>query len=202
MKDNVFAYIYGDNLYINLTNKCCNDCTFCLRASGDGVAGNVLWLSREPSAEETIEAAEKLLTESVKEFVFCGYGEPCYKVEEMVKVAAFAHSRGLKTRLNTNGLGNLINGRDIVPELKGAIDVVSISLNEANAEKYNKVCRSVYGENAFNALKDFAKKCSAAGIKTVMTVVDVIPPEDIVICGKIAEECGAALRVRRYSKTW
>lgn len=202
MKDNVFAYIYGDNLYINLTNKCCNDCTFCLRNSGDGVDGNVLWLQREPSAQEAIDAAEKLLTPKVREMVFCGYGEPCYKVAEIVEVARFAHARGLKTRLNTNGLGNLINGRDIVGDLKGAIDVVSVSLNEANAEKYNRVCRSVYGENAYQALKDFTLKCAESGIKTIMTVVDVIDAEDIALCERTAKECKATLRVRRYSKTW
>lgn len=202
MKDNVFAYLYGDNLYINLTNKCCNDCTFCLRNSGDGVDGNVLWLHREPTAEEAIAAAQKLLTPAVTEMVFCGYGEPTYKVAEMVTVAKKAREWGLKTRLNTNGLGNLVNGRNIVPDLKGAIDVVSVSLNEANAEKYNKVCRSAYGENAYRALKEFTLACAESGIKTVMTVVDVIPAEDIAVCEKTARECKATLRVRRYSSTW
>jgi len=107
-----FVYRYGDNLYVNLTNKCCNDCTFCIRNNGDGIGDSGdLWLSREPSAQEVIDGIKK--HGEFNELVFCGYGEPTYKVAEMVEVAAFAHSLGKKTRLNTNGLGNLINKRDL-----------------------------------------------------------------------------------------
>lgn len=105
-RDNVYAYMFGGNIYVNLTNRCCNNCTFCLRNTGDGVSGNVLWLEREPTASEAKAAVEKLLGEnpSVKEVVFCGYGEPTYKLGEMLEVAKAAHAKGLKTRLNTNGL--------------------------------------------------------------------------------------------------
>lgn len=202
-KDNVYAYIYGGNIYMNLTNRCCNNCDFCLRGSGDGVGGNVLWLEKEPTADEAIAAAEELLekTDGVKQIVFCGYGEPTYRLEEIVKISEFAHSRGLTTRLNTNGLGSLINGRDIVPALKGAIDVVSVSLNESNAEKYQSVCHSVY-PNAYEQLKDFVRKCADSGIDTVMSVVDVIGEDSVKECEKIARECGAKLRVRRYEAKW
>lgn len=198
----VFAYPFGGNVYMNLTNRCCNNCDFCLRNTGDGVGGNVLWLSREPSASEAIEAAEKLVTPSVKEMVFCGYGEPTYRVDVMVEVARFAHGIGLKTRLNTNGLGNLICGYDITEKLAGAIDTVSVSLNEASARAYNETCKSVYGESAYEELKRFASLCSAKGIKTVMSVVDIIGEDKIKECEKIAESCGARLRVRRYEKKW
>lgn len=201
-KDNVYAYLFGGNIYINLTNRCCNDCTFCLRNTGDGVGDNVLWLDKEPTADEAIQAAKKLLSPPVKEMVFCGYGEPTYKLDEIIKVACFAHENGLRTRLNTNGLGSLINGGDISGRLVGAIDVVSVSLNEASAEAYDKACRSVYGEAAYEELKDFAKKCSKAGIETVMSVVDVIGADAVEECRKIAEQCGAKLRVRRYEAKW
>ena len=39
-------------------------------------------------------------------------------------------------RINTNGHANLINGRDVCPELKGRIDTLSISLNNDNAADY------------------------------------------------------------------
>ena len=202
-RDNVFAYPYGGNIYINLTNRCCNRCEFCLRDSGDGVGGNVLWLEREPTASEVIEAAQKLLKgmDSAKEMVFCGYGEPTYRVGEILEVAAFAHSKGLKTRLNTNGLGSMINGRDIAPELKGAIDTVSVSLNAASSEKYDNVCHSIY-ENAYERLQEFTCACVDCGIDTVMSVVDVIGDEDIKECERIAKSCGARLRVRRYEAKW
>ncbi len=201
-RDDVYAYLYGGNVYINLTNRCCNNCEFCLRNTGDGVGGSVLWLNREPTAEETVAAAGKLITPETKEMVFCGYGEPTYRVDEMVEVAKFAHSKGLKTRLNTNGLGSRINGCDITDKLVGNIDTVSVSLNEANAQAYDRVCHSIYGADAFEEMKKFAAACSAKGINTVMSVVDIIGEDAVKECEKIAKKCGAKLRVRRYEKKW
>ena len=193
-----FVYRYGDNLYVNLTNKCCNDCTFCIRNNGDGIGDSGdLWLSREPSAQEVIDGIKK--HGEFNELVFCGYGEPTYKVAEMVEVAAFAHSLGKKTRLNTNGLGNLINKRDIVPDLTGAIDEVSVSLNNDNAEDYDSVCRSAYGLYAFSAMLEFAAACVKAGIDTVMSVV-AVDGVNIDKCRSVAEKVGAKLRVREYIK--
>lgn len=201
-RDDVYAYLYGGNVYINLTNRCCNNCEFCLRNTGDGVGGSVLWLNKEPTAQEVIRTAREIMTPTAEEMVFCGYGEPTYRVDEMVEVAAFAHEIGLKTRLNTNGLGNRICGYDITDKLAGAIDTVSVSLNEASAAAYDKVCHSVYGSDAFEELKKFAASCAAKGIKTIMSVVDIIGEDAVRECEKIAESCGAKLRVRRYEKKW
>ena len=201
-RSDVFAYMYGGNIYMNLTNRCCNDCTFCLRNTGDGVGENVLWLRREPTADEAVGSAEKLFSPTVEEIVFCGYGEPTYRLDCIDAVADFAHGKGIKTRLNTNGLGSLINGFDIVPRLTGKIDTVSVSLNEANAAAYNTVCRSVYGEKAYEEIKNFTAKCVRAGIYTVMSVVDVIGEKAVERCREIAKKCGAVLRVRRYEKKW
>lgn len=193
-----FVYRYGDNLYVNLTNRCCNDCVFCIRNNGDGIGDSGdLWLSREPSADEVIEGIKK--HGEFNELVFCGYGEPTYRVAEMAKVAAFAHSLGKKTRLNTNGLGNLINKRDIVPDLKEAIDEVSVSLNNDNAESYDRVCRSIYGLHAFAAMLEFTAECVKAGIETIMSVV-AVDGVSIDKCRAIAEKTGAKLRVREYIK--
>ena len=49
-----FTYEIGDNLYINLTSKCTNACTFCVRNEKADYFGHKLWLSREPSAEEVL----------------------------------------------------------------------------------------------------------------------------------------------------
>ena len=193
----VFIYPLGNNLYINLTNKCCNDCTFCLRRNGDGVKDSTLWLEREPTASEVIESIKH--TDIVyDEAVFCGYGESTYKLYEMLEIADFLHSIGKKTRLNTNGLGSAVNGFDIAPKLKGKIDTVSVSLNESDAEKYDKICRSRFGLKAYGMLTDFAAACVKEGIETFLTVVDVIPPEEIEKCRAAAEKIGARLRVRKY----
>lgn len=192
-----YVYKFGDNLYINLTNKCCNDCTFCLRNNGDGVGGNYLWLSKEPTAAEVVAAIDAFPPAEYADVVFCGYGEPTYAVKTMCAVADYAHSIGKKTRLNTNGLGNRINGRDIVPELAGRLDTVSVSLNEATAEKYDAVCRPAFAD-AFEAIKAFARACVAAGIHTVLSVVDVIGRADVEACRQLVatEIPGATLRVR------
>ena len=197
MKEN-FAYRYGDNVYVNLTNKCSNACDFCIRNNGDGIGDSGdLWLSREPAAAEVIEMIKSL--GDYNELVFCGYGEPTYKLDVMLEVAAFAHSAGKKTRLNTNGHGNLINGIDIVPKLKGAIDIMSISLNSDTPKGYDDVCHSVYGEKAFAAMLDFARECVASGIETVLSVVDACGV-NIEACRKVADSVGARLKVREYIK--
>ena len=101
--------------------------------------------------------------------------------------------------MNTNGLANREYGRDVVPELENLVDVMSISLNEASAEKYDAVCHSIYGPAAFDEMLDFARRCAGTRMDTVLSVVDVISPEDIAVCREIAEKAGARLRVREYS---
>lgn len=195
MKEN-FVYRYGDNLYVNLTNKCSNSCDFCIRNNGDGIGDSGdLWLSREPSAEEVIDRIKTF--GDYNELVFCGYGEPTYKTDVMIEVAAYAHKAGKKTRLNTNGQGNLINGYDIVPKLKGAIDVMSISLNAPDAAAYDRICHSEFGEKGFDAMLAFATECVMSGIETVLSVVDT-DGADIEACRRVAESVGARLKVREY----
>lgn len=196
MKD-TYIYFFEGRLYINLTNRCCNDCTFCIRNNMDGVDGTNLWLSREGTKEEIAELIDNA-GEPYSETVFCGYGESTYRLEDMLFLCDHLHAKGKRTRLDTNGLGNIINGRDIVPELKGKIDFCSVSLNQHDAAKYDEVSRSIYGEAAFDAMLDFAKGCLKAGIELLLTVVDVIPQEDIEKCRILAEKLGARLRVRSY----
>ena len=194
---NTYIYFFEGRLYINLTNRCCNDCTFCLRNNVDGVGEESLWLSEEGTKEEIV----KLISETDRSFdqaVFCGYGESTYRVDDMLFIADYLHSMGKQTRLDTNGLGSLINGYDIVPKLVGKIDFASISLNQYDAVRYDEVSRSIYGTEAFDAMLDFTKKCLAGGIKVLLTVVDVIPQEDIEKCRILAEKLGAQFRVRSY----
>ena len=194
---NNFVYRFEDKTYINLTNRCNNACTFCLRNHKDGVANDPLWLDREPTGEDVIHMLMEQ-EEISEEVVFCGFGEPTMNLDALLEVAAYLKGMGKKNRLNTNGLGNLQYGRDIIPQLAEVIDAVSISLNEANAEKYDAVCHSDFGMEAFQAMLSFAEGCVKAGIDTKLSVVDVISKEDIEICRGIAEKIGAELRVREY----
>lgn len=193
---NNYVYLLGGKAYVNLTNKCANACEFCIRNSGDGVAGTPLWLDSEPTAEQVIDAFGKL-NPTEREVVFCGYGEPTERLDVLTACAREFKKMGYTTRLNTNGLGSLVNGRNIAPELKD-IDVVSVSLNAPTAEEYAAITHSKYGTAAFDAVKEFAVSCMAQGISTVFTVVDTIGEEGIRLSRAVAESLGVPLRVREY----
>ncbi len=193
MKD-TFVYELDGNLYINLTNRCSNDCKFCVRNGKESYYGHKLWLSAEPNAEQVIKA---IGCKKCNEVVFCGFGEPTFRIKELVEIATALKSLGYKTRLNTNGHGNLINGEDITPRLKGVIDKVNVSLNAPDENEYFDVCRPVFGENAFSALIDFAVKCKEAGIDVNFSVVDCIGEKKVAKCKRLAKEVGVPLRVRK-----
>ena len=133
-----------------------------------------------------------------KEVVFCGFGEPTYKVAEMVALCDFFHEKGLKTRLNTNGQGNLINKRDIVPDLKDKIDFVNISLNASCVEKYQPMYRSQFGESGFSGMIEFAKLCRKNEIACRFSIVDCIGEEEVEACRRLAESVRIPLYVRKY----
>ena len=131
-------YKVHNNLYVNLTNKCPYACTFCLRQTMDRIGeSDRLWLEREPSVEEVKKEFEKFDMTQYNEVVFCGFGEPTERFDALKEIAAFVKEKYNKPiRINTNGAGSLINGRDIAPELKGLVDTVSVSLNHPEKEEY------------------------------------------------------------------
>ena len=191
------CYALEDSLYINLTNRCTNQCTFCVRDKDCGIGDVNLWLEREPTTEEVLEDIKKHNPENYKEVVFCGYGEPTLRLDVIIDAARFIKENyNTPTRINTNGHANLVYKRDVTEELVGLIDTISVSLNAKNAKEYDDICKSAYGEEAFDAMVEFTN-CAAKNIPTViMSIVDVLPKEDIEECRKIAESAGARLRVR------
>jgi len=208
----IITYELGDSLYINLTNRCSNACSFCLRGeqkadtvpsdmwqtSADLSGASELWLHREPSTDEVIDNLKKRDLQKYKEVVFCGFGEPFMRFDDCKTVAKWLKQNNVKVRVNTNGQANLIFERDVTPEMAGLFDVVSISLNNKNAQEYQELCNSDYGESAYDALLDFGEKCAKLGIETIFTVVDILPKEDIEICKQLANSRGAKLRIRKY----
>ena len=132
-------------IYINLTNRCNNDCVFCLRDKKIMTAEKSLWLESEPTVEEVKRELDAINFNFVKEVVFCGFGEPTIRLAELTELLRHvkATHKNISTRLNTNGLGNLEHGRDITPDFKNILDVVSISLNAATPKKYFKITRNV-----------------------------------------------------------
>ena len=188
-----YVYRIGDNLYVNLTNRCSNRCTFCVRNGKETFEGYSLWLENEPSAAQVEEALGGC---DCGEVVFCGFGEPTYRLDVMLEICGYVHAHGKKTRLNTNGQGSIINGRDIAPLLKGNIDAVNISLNASEARLYDKLCRPLYPDTAFDSILFFARACRENGIACWFSVVDCIGEEEIAACRAVAERVGIPLRVR------
>ena len=199
-RKDTYLYTLDGNLYVNLTNKCSNGCDFCVRNERASYYGNYLWIRHgDPTVEKVISAAKGFgdLTR-FKEVVFCGFGEPTYKLAEMLALCDFFHEKGLQTRLNTIGQGNLINKRDIVPELKGKIDFVNISLNASCYEKYQAICRSQYKEAGFENVVEFGKLCRRNGIDCRFSVVDCIGEEEVEACKRLAQSVNVPLYVRNY----
>ena len=200
------TYEYEGALYVNLTNKCNCSCEFCLRhgkAQGSIYTEDSLWLEREPTKEEALDSFLSRDICSYREIVFCGYGEPTYRLDVILwLVDALKEKFGDKlppVRINTNGHANLILGRDVCPELKGRIDTLSISLNAIDAPAYVALCHPTQGEAAYQAMLDFAREAKDYVPNVVLTIVDKDKTkEEIDTCYKIAEELGVKLRVRSF----
>lgn len=192
------SYVLGEALYLNITNRCSNACSFCVRTNQDGISqGLNLWLEREPSAREVLADIAGRDLSGMKEFVFCGYGEPTERIDTLTEIChGLKREYSLPIRLNTNGQGSLIHGRNIASELAGLIDSVSISLNASNAERYQEICGSRYGEGAFGAMLDFASACKGIIPSVCLSIVDVLPAEEIDRCKALAASLNIPLRIR------
>jgi len=198
-----YAYILGDNMYINLTNLCTNDCIFCIRSLNDKVAGSDLNLTSEKiNVEDVISQIKEKMSPNVHEIVFCGYGEPLIKLDLIKEIAAFVKKTypDIPTRINTNGQANVIHKKDVTKELKTLIDKISISLNSDNAKQYQELSRSKFGESIYEEVKDFAKLCCEVGIDTSLSIVTGYKDKVINVenCKKIADSMGAKLKVREW----
>ncbi len=194
--------ITGKNIYVNMTNRCPCSCVFCLRQTKKMMEGNSLWLKGgEPSVDAIMKIFEPYDLSVINELIFCGYGEPLERLHDVCKLIDLLKNKypNLKIRVNTNGLANLIYGRDITPKLEGRFDTVSISLNAPDAEEFLALTRSRFGIQSFDALKEFAALAKEHVPNVVMTVVEkVMPEEKIERCRKICEELGVTLRVRPF----
>lgn len=197
----IITYKIDDSLYVNMTNRCSNRCDFCIRNFGDGISnsGN-LWLDREPTVDEVCDDIIKNAN-GCREIVFCGYGEPLMRLDDVIAVIKRVKPVINKPiRINTNGQADLIHGRKTASELEGLVDTVSISLNAPDAKGYDSICHSDYGEKAFEAVIEYACDCKKYLPHVVLTVVDVMPTEDIEKCRRIAKDAGIPFRVRKMIK--
>ncbi len=192
------TYKIRNSLYVNVTDRCTNNCKFCNRTKNPMVAGYDLSLKKEPTAEETIAGMED--PGQYDEVVFCGFGEPTLRLEFIKTVAQWVKERGGRVRINTNGHGNLIYKRNILPDLKGLVDTISVSLNAENEERYNLLCKPEFGNGSYQAVKDFIRESVKVLPKVIVSVVRVPENMDVKECEDIAEnELGAHFRVREFN---
>ncbi len=195
------VYKVHNNLYVNLTNRCSCSCVFCLRQNRDHMEeSDSLWLDHEPTLQEVKDAFAKEDMSQYEEVVFCGFGEPTERMDLLLEVAAFVKENYQKPiRINTNGQANLINGRDVAPELKGLADTISISLNTPNEEKYNEMVRSIYGDKAYGAMLDFAREAKKYVPNVVLSTVDTtLSKEEEEQCRQICEKLAVTYRIRPW----
>lgn len=203
MKKGMTVYYEVDgSLYVNLTNRCNNNCEFCIRKNGDGAYGSdPLWLEREPTEGEALEMLSGIDLNKYRELVFCGYGEPTVRLGLCQKIAAEVKKirPEMQIRMNTNGLSDLYFGKSTAQEYAGFFDTVSVSLNAPNAARYDEICHPVYKLSAFPAILTFAKNVKKYVHNTVFTVVgDFLLDDEIAECRKIADSLGIPLRIRTY----
>ncbi len=190
------TYTYHGNLYVNLTNRCASACSFCIKQKWDWkYRGKDLRLKHEPTAQEVIKAIGN--PKKCPEIVFCGYGEPTLRAEVLKEVAAWVKKNGGKVRVNTTGLANLFYDRNIVPELKGLVDAISVSLNAGNTKDYLRIQRPQFGARSYRGVLAFIRQCKKYIPEVTITCIP-LPGLDISKCPLIAKKLGVLYRERPY----
>lgn len=203
MKHTAMTILYElhHNLYVNLTNRCPCSCTFCLRQNRQDMGtSDSLWLDHEPSFEEVTATFQKFDLNRYQEVVFCGFGEPTEALDVLLKTARFLKAQSqIPIRINTNGLGNLIHGRDITPSFEGLIDTLSISLNTPDPEKYLQIVRPSFGIVSHDALLEFARNGKKHVPNVVLTTVSTtLSSKEEEQCRQICQDLGVTYRIRPF----
>ncbi|MBI5286266.1 MAG: YchF/TatD family DNA exonuclease [Deltaproteobacteria bacterium] len=192
------AYPIRNSLYLNITNRCTNYCTFCTKFRSYTVKGHYLRLKEEPDFNDVIMAVGDEPTR-YNEIVFCGFGEPLIRLDLVKQVGMFLKKRGCKIRIDTDGLANLVHGRNVLPELM-FVDVISVSMNAPDSLEYQRLVKTPFGDKAFPAILWFLREAKRYIPKVIATVV-ALPGLDIEACRRVAEdEIGVPLRVRGYDE--
>lgn len=190
------AYRIRNSLYLNITNRCSNRCSFCAKFSDFTVKGHYLRLEHEPDFSEVIAAIGD--HRDYTEVVFCGYGEPLLRLDLVKEVATELKKNGVMVRINTDGQANLVYGRNILPELAGLIDCISVSLNAADAEAYARLCNSPFGGEAWDGIRDFLREAKIH-IPSVVASAVAIPGIDIDAIRQQADKLGVEFLEREFA---
>ena len=203
------AYRFGNNVYLNITNRCPNLCVFCIKTKWkmDFHGNNLNLAGQEPTALDILHALEAELKQApFNEVVFCGYGEPTMRLDVLLYVAqtlkgwqAQAKFPPFKIRLNTNGLGARINHKPIVEDLRRVVDIVNVSLNAENAEKWRQLVRpEPEYQNAYPDVLAFVQDCVEAGFEKVILSAVQNTGADPKALAQLARQMGATFYERSF----
>lgn len=194
MHQQTIAYTIGDKLYLNVTDRCTLRCTFCPKHNGSRrVHEYDLTLEHRPGAEAVIAAIGD--PSIYREVVFCGYGEPTLRLKLVLEVAEYIKTRGGKVRINTDGLANLTHKRNVLPEMAGRVDSLSVSLNAQNAEVYDRHCQPTL-RGSYEAVLDFLREAPRYVPEVTASAIDGLEGVDIEACRALAERLGVRFRRR------
>ena len=133
--------------------------------------------------------------DGVREVVFCGLGEPTLRLNTVLHVADNLKRRGMRIRVNTDGLANRLYHRDITPLLENKIDALSVSLNAQDEATYNRYCRPRFS-GSHGAVIDFLRRSAKHVPDVTATAIDGLEGVDISACREIAQGAGVKFRRR------
>ncbi len=189
------GYNLHGNRYLNITNRCTLRCAFCPKFNGSWQVAdyNLRLHGAEPTADEVLDAVSD--PDEVDEVVFCGLGEPTLRLYTLLDVASRLRGKVARVRLNTDGLANLVYGRDITPDFEGVLQALSVSLNAQDEETYNRHCRPLLS-GAYSGMLDFVRRAREFVPEITLTAIDGLPGVDIDACRKIADDLGVGFRRR------
>lgn len=194
MNAQTIAYPIHDNLYLSITDRCTLVCEFCPKTQGSlEVRGYDLSLDHRPEVEELVAAVGD--PARYREVVFCGYGEPTLRLKTLLAVADYIKAHGGRVRVNTDGLANLVHKRNVLPEMAGRVDVLSVSLNAQDEATYNRHCQPQL-PGSYAALLAFLREAPRWIPEVTATAIDGLEGVDIEACRRLAESLGVKFRAR------
>lgn len=192
--DETLVYTIGNSLYINLTDRCTLACEFCPKIQGsmDVHEYNLLLSARHPVEEYLAKIGDPA---QYDEIVFCGFGEPTLRIKELLIIAAYCKAAGTRVRVNTDGLGNLVNKRNILPELAKCVDALSVSMNAQNETVYDKHCVPAV-KGSYESMLEFLRLAPEYIADTTATAIEGLEGVDVDACEKQAIQLGVKFRKR------
>ncbi len=192
--EQTISYRIGDSLYLNITDRCTLECAFCPKTLGNTQVHEYdLKLNQRPKVNEIISSIDDV--KKYKEIVFCGYGEPTLRLSTLLAVAKWIKDQGGRVRVNTDGLANLVNKKNILPQLKGLVDSLSVSMNAQNSKIYDLHCKPQLA-GSYYAMLDFLKQAPLYVEDVTATAIDGLAGVDIKQCEAIADKFGVRFRRR------